>query len=136
MLGEQIGETRGKVTGTRVLPGDDYRYMKVETTVEESGTMLGMEVGGVATYVAWERIPGQMYGEGQGVLGAGEEGAIFNGHGIGRMTGPDMSVSFRVSFAFQASTTGKLARLNEVLVLAEHEADGDGNTHTTFWEWK
>lgn len=30
MLGEQIGEFSGTVTGMRVLPGDDFRYVKME----------------------------------------------------------------------------------------------------------
>lgn len=29
MLGEKIAEERGKITGTRILQGDDYRYLKM-----------------------------------------------------------------------------------------------------------
>lgn len=29
MLGKELGEERGKVIGTRILPGGDYRYEKM-----------------------------------------------------------------------------------------------------------
>jgi hypothetical protein len=38
MLGEKLGEEHGKVTGRRVLPGDDYRYIKMEITFETQAT--------------------------------------------------------------------------------------------------
>jgi hypothetical protein len=41
MLGEQLGEFRGKVTGQRVLPAEGSRP-KVETSFEISGTILGV----------------------------------------------------------------------------------------------
>ncbi len=31
---------------------------------------------------------------------------------------------------------GKLARLNETLVIGEHETDAADNTRTRMWEWK
>jgi hypothetical protein len=37
MLGEKIGDLTGRVIGTRVLPGDDYRYVKMKITVGASG---------------------------------------------------------------------------------------------------
>ena len=135
MLGEQIGELRGKVTGTRVLPGDDYRYVKVETTIQQQGQIYGQEAFDMGTFTAFERIPGQMYAEGQGVIGAGAEGAIWNGHGIGRMA-DDMAVSVRFSIAIQSGQEGPLARLKDCLILGEYEQDAEGNIHTTLWEWK
>ena len=137
MLGEQIGESAGKAMGMRVLPGDDYRYVKMEITIQETGKIFGLDGMNMGTYTAFERVPGQIYGEGQGLVSTSDgETAIWNGHGVGRMTGEGMSMSFRFSVAYQASPTGKLARLNEVLVIGEHEVDADGNTKTTFWEWK
>ena len=135
MLGEQIGEFRGKVTGTRVLPGDDYRYIKVETTIEQQGQLLGQDAGDMGTFTAFERVPGQMYAEGVGMLFAGTEGAIWNGHGIGRM-GDTGNISVRFAIALQAGQDGPLARLNECLVIGEYEQDAEGNTHSTLWEWK
>lgn len=137
MLGEKIGETRGKVSGRRVLPGEDYRYVKMEVTIEETGTMVGLQVINTGTYSAFERVPGQLYGEGQGVIAATSgETAIWKGHGIGRMTGDGMAMSFRFSLAVQADPASKLGRLNGVLVVGEHDIDADGNTLTTSFEWK
>ena len=137
MLGEQVGETTGKVTGTRVLPGDDYRYIKMEITVQESGTMCGVQGMNIGTYTIFERVPGQIYGEGQGIFEGAGQGAIWNGHAVGRPgSSGGMSVSVRFSIAFQAGPEGPLSRLNNVLVMGEHEVDADGNTKTTFWEWK
>ena len=64
------------------------------------------------------------------------EGAIWTGHGVGRMTGEGMGMVMRFSLAVQAQTDGALAGLNEVLVIGEHESDAQGNTRTTIWEWK
>jgi hypothetical protein len=137
MLGETIGQSKGKVTGQRVLPGDDYRYVKIEVTIQETGTLLGLEITNAGTYLTLERVPGQLYGEGQGlVMASNGESAIWNGHGVGRATGEGMAMSFRYSIAFQAPTEGKLARLNSVLIVGEHDIDAEGNTHTTMTEWK
>jgi hypothetical protein len=136
MLGDKFGELTGKVTGTRVLPGDDYRYIKMEVSIQESGPIYGINGTDFGTYTVFERVPGQLYGEGQGILETPEGGAIWNGHGIGKATGSGMGMSFRFSIAFQAGSSGKLARLNEVLVIGEHEVDDAGNTKTTMWEWK
>ena len=138
MLGGQVGETSGRVTGTRVLPGDDYRYVKMEITVQETGTLCGAEGMNIGTYTIFERVPGQIYGQGQGIFeSAGGDGAIWNGHAIGRPgSSGGMSTSIRFSIAFQAGQTGPLSRLNSVLVIGEHEVDVEGFTKTTFWEWK
>jgi hypothetical protein len=137
MLGDQIGESAGKATSMKVLPGDDYRYVKLEITIQESGKVYGLDGMNMGTYTAFERVAGQIYGEGQGIISTADgESAIWNGHGVGRMTGNGMGMSFRFSIAYQAPPTGKLARLNEVLVIGEHEVDNDGNTQTRYWEWK
>ena len=137
MLGDKIGESTGRITGTRVLPGDDYRYVKMEVSFQETGNVYGVAATDIGTYTVFERVPGQLYGEGRGYLGTADgEGAIWNGHGVGKMSGSGMAMSFRYSVAYQAGATGKLARLNDVLVIGEHEVDEAGNTKTTLWEWK
>ena len=137
MLGEKIGELTGKITGQRVIPGDDYRYVKMEISVQQSGQVYGEQATDFGSYTVFERVPGQMYGEGIGFTGsASGEGAIWNGHAIGRMTGQGMAMSIRFSIAYQAQGTGKLSRLKDTLVIGEHEVDADGNTKTMLWEWK
>ena len=136
MLGNKIGEERGKVTGMRVLPGEDYRYLKMEISFQAQGTTYGIESTNMGTYTVFERVPGQLYGEGQGILVAKDgASAIWKAHGIGRMTGKGMGASYRYSVAFQAGK-GSLEKLNGVLVIGEHEADENGNVHNVEWEWK
>lgn len=136
MLGEKIGELTGQVIGTRILPGGDYRYVRMEISVRETGQVCGVDVTDYATYTVFERVPGQLYGEGQGIIEAAEAGAIYNGHGVSRMAGAGMQVAFRFSIAFQAGADGPFARLNNVLVIGEHDVDDQGNTKTTIWEWR
>jgi hypothetical protein len=136
MLGERIGEGRGKITGRRVLRSGDPRYLKLEISFESEGTVCGVPCREFGTYEVFERIPGQLYGEGQGVLHAQDgESAIWTGHGVGTVT-PDGDLRFAASVTFQAGAAGKLARLNSVLALVEHTAGGDGSTRSTLTEWK
>jgi hypothetical protein len=137
MLGDKIGEFTGKVTGTRVVPGDDFRYVKIESSWEEQGTAYGVAGANMGTVTIFERVPGQVYGEGQGIfMSATGEGAIWNGTSVAHMTGEGMAASVRFSIAFQAPATGPLARLNGVLGVGEQEIGADGSVHTTIWEWK
>ena len=137
MLGEKIAEEHGKITGSRMLPGDDYRYLKNEVSFQASGKIFGVDYVNMGTYTVFERVPGQLYGEGQGIMMTSEgEGAIWKAHGVGHMTGKGMGMSFRFSCAFQAGPTGKLSRLNKSLIIGEHEVDENSNSHSSIWEWK
>ena len=119
MLGEKIGEEHGKVTGRRVLPGDDYRYIKMEVSFETQATILGQAGMNMGTYTVFERVPGQIYGEGRGIFMTQDgQGAIWNGHGVGNPTGQGMGMAFAASIAFQADSD-KLSRLNGILVVVE-----------------
>ena len=136
MLGKKVGEERGKVIGTRILTGGDFRYVKMEVSFQAAGKMLGRDITNTGTYVVYERVPGQLYGEGQGIIMTADgESAIWNGHGVGKATGKGMGVTIRFSIAVQAGA-GKLAPLNSVLIIGEHEADENGDVHTQTWEWK
>ncbi len=134
MLGEKIGEEHGKVTTRRVLPGDDFRYVKMEISFETECTVYGQTGQNIGTYVVWERVSGQIYAEGQGIFMTGNGvGAIWNGHGVGH--GSESGLDFAASVAFQAPD-GVLGRLNGCLVLVEHHATNDGQAHSTLHEWK
>ena len=137
MLGDKVWEGTGRTIGTRILPGDDYRYVKMEVSFEGPGKVLGMDATNMGTFTTFERVPGQMYAEGQGILMTADgEGAIWNGHGVGHPTGDGMGIAFRYSIAWQASTTGKLASLNGALHIGEFESKGDGTFTDVGWEWK
>jgi len=136
MLGNKIGEEHGKVTGRRVLPGDgQMSFMKLEISFETEVTLYGVSGMNVGTYTVYERGPGQMYAEGQGIVMTAEgEGAIWNGHGVGTM-GQDGTMNFAASVAFQ-TTSAKLGALNGILVLVEHHADMAGSANSGLYEWK
>ena len=60
MLGEKLGELRGKVTGQRVLPSDGPNP-KVETSFEISGALLGADATMLGTYWSAVRPDGLLY---------------------------------------------------------------------------
>lgn len=134
MLGEKLGEERGKITSQRVLPSEGGAP-KVETSFQDNGKLLGVDIVARVTYHAVMRPDGTLYGEGQGVVMSTEgDSATYTGQGIGKF-GPGGSVSFRGAIYYQ-SATGKLARLNSTVGVFEYEDEGNGNTHSQVWEWK
>jgi hypothetical protein len=137
VLGDKVWEGSGQTIGTRVLPGDDGRYVKLELTIEGMGKVMGVEATNLGTFTTFERVPGQMYAEGQGIVMTAEgEGVIWNGHGVGHPTGDGMGISVRYSISFQANASGKLAGLNSVLGVGEFESSADGSWTDANWEWK
>ena len=137
MLGQKLGDENGRVTSRRVLDSGDPHYVKMEISFEAQGTLLGMQANNMGTYTVFNRVGSQIYGEGQGIVMTQDgNSAIWNGHGVGTPTGDGMGIKFAYSIAFQAEPTGKLAALNDVLVVGEHTAAGDGSTVSTYYEWK
>ena len=133
MLGKQIGEETGKVIVRRVISVDGGT--KVEVSVQSTGKLIGIQIRSNVTYVAGIRPDGSVYGEAQGlIIGKRGEQATFKGHGVGKLTDGG-AVSYRGASYYYSDST-KLKRLNSVAVLFEYEADADGNTKSTLWEWK
>jgi hypothetical protein len=136
IMGDRIGEESGKVIGTRILPSEGGRPAKMEVTIQTQATYLGHKGTDVGTYVAYERIPGQIYGEGQGVFRTDEgEGVTWNGMGVGTPTGEGMGMKWSAAVTYQTNSK-KLARLNGIVGMVEHETDAQGNAKVTAWEWK
>jgi len=133
MLGEQIGELRGKRTSRRVVSVESG--FKVEVTFEDRGKMLGVEGGNIGTYQSMPRPDGTLCGEGQGVfLTSDGETVTWKGIGTGRFTGGG-AVSYRGALSY-STMSKKFARLNAIAGVFEFEVDADGNTYTKIWEWK
>jgi len=134
MLGEQIGEGRGKRTARRVISTEGGGF-KVEVSFEGTGKILGHDSVEIGTYWSCTRHDGSLYGEGQGVVLTPDGGmATWKGAGVGRIA-TDGSISYRGAIYFTTSTP-KLARLNTVASLFEFDIDPQGNTHSKNWEWK
>src|SRR5712691_6301571 len=86
MLGEQIGEERGKITVRRVLPSDG-QGPKIEVTFQTSATFYGIEATDVGTYWSTVQPNGSLYGEGQGVIMTASGDVVqWTGAGRGQFT--------------------------------------------------
>jgi len=131
MLGDQIAELKGKLTGQRVL---DVEGPTMETSVSMEGSFRGTEVKHHMTYLSKPVSPGVIHGKSKGVMMAGEsEMVVSTGEGIGR-TSPS-GVKWRGSAFYKTSSTGKLALLNNI-GLFETDVDTEGNFTEKIWEWK
>lgn len=135
----QYAELKGRITGQRVL---DIEGPTIETSVSVSGTMKGIQVQEMITFVGTPTAEkGVIHGIGKGVImdsggGAGEsEMATYTGEGLGRL-GSSGSIKWRGSVFFRTSSSGKLAFLNNLVGLFESEIDVNGNFFEKAWEWK
>ena len=136
-LGEQIGESRGKITGQRVLNVEGVP--KMETSFAMEGNYRGSTCTELGTYTSALR-EGVLHGQGQGIITAkdGQGMASWTGQGVGRFTGPG-KISFRGALYFRtpsASEGGKVSFLNNMVGPFEYEADEMGNCSSKTWEWK
>ncbi len=133
MLGEKIGQEKGKVIVRRVLPTTGNP--RVEVSFESTGALVGVNVKNMGTYCSEVRPNGTLYGEGQGIA-RGENGEIINwkGQGVGEFT-PSGGVTYRCSLYYDTQAD-YLIGLNKVVGVFEYEVDADGNTSSEFYEWK
>lgn len=131
MLGEMIGELRGKITGHRVLSVECCP--KIESSFQDKGTILGVEVTSMGTFWTIIKEDGMLYGEGQGVLFADGDIVTLTAQGIGKMKGN--GAEWKASVYFDTSSE-KLVNLNNIVGVAEFDVDEEENTHIKIWEWK
>jgi hypothetical protein len=137
MLGELIYESKGKITGQRVLSVENA-LPKIELSIKGKGTLNGStEVNEIWTYWNMERSNGITYGEGQGVLTTvdGSEVATATGRGIGKLTnsGP---IRWHGTIFFLTNSNDRLAFLNYLIGVNEDEVDASGSYVHKLWEWK
>jgi hypothetical protein len=134
MLGELIGEGRGRVTTQRVLPNPGGGP-KMETSFQSTGSLLGVNGSETGTYVAVARPDGTLFGEGQGITMSSDGDVLtWVGQGVGTIQ-KDGAVSYRGAVYCQ-TTSPKWVRLNRLAVLFEYEVDAEGNTRSQLFEWK
>lgn len=131
MLGDLIGEFRGKVTGVRVLSEG-----RVETSEQGSGSILGIDATMLATAISTPLPNGVLMGEGEAIVTtADDEVVVIRKNGIGWSTGKGRKASKRGVF-FHSTQSQRLARLNRVVGVWEFESDENGDWHAKIWEWK
>jgi len=132
MLGDQIAQLKGKLTGQRVL---DVEGPTMETSVSMEGSFRGTEVKHHMTYLSKPVSPGVIHGKSKGVMMAGgSEMVVSTGEGIGRIS--PSGIKWRGSAFYRTSSTGKLAFLNNLVGLFETDVDIEGNFTEKIWEWK
>ena len=81
MLGDQIGEETGKMTGFRVL---DAEGPSAEVSFRSQGKILGVDYQGRGTYSSAVQPGGFLFGEGQGIYMAADGMAAWKGQGSGK----------------------------------------------------
>jgi hypothetical protein len=137
MLGEQIEDLKGKITGQRVI---EVEPPTVETSVSCSGTIRGVQVNEILTFAGTpvtssEVKEGVIHGKGAAIIMAESEIATLTGEGIGTISSSG-ATRWRGSLFFSTASRGKLAFLNNMIGVFEGEFDAQGNFTNKSWEWK
>lgn len=132
MLGELIGETKGRRLVRRVISIDPPT---AEVSFEDTGHMLGIPTTGMGSYTSTIRPDGSIFGHGQGISMTHDgESITWSGTGVGHF-GPGGSVSYRGMLFFQTKAQ-KLAKVNNACGAFEYDVAADGSTVAKMWEWK
>ncbi|MBI5534306.1 MAG: hypothetical protein HY898_16395 [Deltaproteobacteria bacterium] len=136
MLGERIGEFKGRITGMRVLPAQGGAA-RLEVCMEQQGTLLGVECREIGTYVSVTQPDGSLQGEAHGVTMTKDgESSTWVAYGTGHFVpGKPGATSWR-GCAIARTSSAKLSRLNGLCMLFEHECSADGTTVTRDFEWR
>jgi hypothetical protein len=131
MIGEQIGETKGRRNVRRVLSTEPPT---VEVTFEDSGRIFGVPTTGIGTYTSVIHPDGSICGEGKGISTTQDGDAFtWTATGSGKV-GAGGTVSYRGMLLFRTASK-KLTRLNNLCGSFEYAANPDGSTESRIWEW-
>ena len=133
MLGEVIGEGKGKRTGRRVVATEPV--FKVEVSFEDISTLLGTPGMNIGTYTSVPKPDGSLDGYGEGVFATLDgETLTWKGLGIGQFL--EGGAVRYVGCLSYTTTSAKLARLNKAAGVFEFNVDAAGNTQSKIWEMK
>jgi hypothetical protein len=115
----------------------------IETSVFVSGTMKGVQVQEMLTFIGTPMIAekGVIHGIGKGIVmtagsGGETEMVAYTGEGVGRFSSSSGSIKWRGSVFFRTSTGDKLGFLNNLIGVFESEIDAAGNFFEKAWEWE
>jgi hypothetical protein len=133
MLGELIGELKGRISSQRVLDSDGP---EIETNISASGTLRGVQVTETLSYVAAPSAKGVLSGVGEGVMISSKgEMATYTGQGIGKFDSSG-TLKWRGAIFFKSTSSGELQFLNNLVAVFEAEVDAQENFSDKTWEWK
>ena len=135
MLGEQIEELSGMVTGQRVMYEE---CRKVEVSIFGSGKFKGIGVTEIWTYYSLHKNDGSIYGEGKGVIMTknGNEHATATGRSIGKHT-KSGKMRYAGTHFYRTNSPRELAFLNNLVAVIEYEVHHESSSYVhKLWEWK
>ncbi len=133
MLAGLLGQEQGRVTATRVLPGNGFGP-EMEVSFRATGIVLGVHTTDIGTYVASVQPNGSLFGAGQGVVTTPDgEIATWKGQGVGRSSGG--GTAWRGAIFYQTACE-RLMTLNGMAVVFEFDVDDQGATEAKIWEWR
>ena len=128
MIGELLGEFKGKNTGWRVLPDG-----RIETTAQGTGKLLGVDIFLLATSVG-TMANGIFMGEVNSVFTT-VEAEVINSKGVA-VGFPSGKGGATRAASIHFTQSQKLARLNKVVGMHEYTTDMEDNWTGKIWEWK
>jgi hypothetical protein len=137
MLGELLFESRGRITGQRVLSVENG-VPKFEISITGSGIFTGsLEVITTWTYWAMQRPDGTSHSQGQGVIMTkdGQDMATATSRAEGKKVESGKTRYVGAIF-YETHSRNKLAFLNHLIGVNEYEVDALGNYENRLWEWR
>jgi hypothetical protein len=137
MLGQLLFESRGRITGQRVLSVENGTP-KFEISITGTGVFTGsLEVATTWTYWAVQRFDGTSYSQGRGAIMTkdGREMATATGRAEGKTIEPG-KMRYVGAIFYETNSKNKLAFLHHLIGVNEYEVDATGNYEHKLWEWK
>ena len=135
MLGDLIGEETGTASSFHVERAG--LGVKIETQLQSTGKLLGLDIVDYATYWAILRPDGNFDGGSNGMIVASNgEAAAYTGMGVGHMLGRGGAATWRGA-QFCVGQGPTLSKLNAIATLFEFEIDETARNMTVkLYEWK
>lgn len=130
MLKERIGEFKGKVTGTRVLPEG-----MIEASGEGPGKILDIDASIAFTVIISPLQNGINLLEGNSIITTKDGDTVLaNGRGVIHPTGRGEEAK-ESGEAYLTTQSQKLMRLNNLISVYEQETKETGDWSMKIWEW-
>jgi hypothetical protein len=133
MLGEVIGEAKGKRNARRVVAVEPV--FQVEVSFEDTGTLGGAQGMNIGTYTSSPKPDGSLGGFGEGVF-ASFAGDTVTWKAVGSGQLSETGAVRYVGALSYSTSSAKLGHLNKIAGVFEFTVDPAGNTTSKTWEWK
>jgi hypothetical protein len=130
MLGDKIGEAKGRTTSTRLLPFD-WSTPRIEASFTGDGVFLGCSMTIVGTYWEGFREDGGKFGDARMLFTfSNNESVYFRGSGV------SANGARYASFGDFPWATQSFARAKNMGVVLEYDILEKGEYAWRMWEWR